>query len=136
MGAALRKLQQSEAKHLHTKSLCYNIVKNAPRVLLPHSEAEKRKLENFNFITRNSKTIGRICRDGGTGRVVTRPKFGQTRLLTVLVVRNFKVCRRFLDGVAVVLNCILARRMCKRHTLELIASHKYIHYFVWVGYIC
>ena len=50
MGAALRKQQQTEPKLLQTKSLCYTIVKNAPRVLLPHSEAEKRKLENFDFV--------------------------------------------------------------------------------------
>ena len=41
MGAALRKPQQNEPKLLETKSLCYAIVKNVPRVLLPHSEAEK-----------------------------------------------------------------------------------------------
>ena len=50
MGAALRKPQQIEPTLLQTKSLCYTIVKNAPRVLLPHSEAEKRKLENFDFV--------------------------------------------------------------------------------------
>ena len=50
MGAALTKPQQSEPKLLQTKSLAYTIVKNAPRVLLPHSEVEKRKLENFDFV--------------------------------------------------------------------------------------
>ena len=49
MGTALRKLQQIEPKLSKTKSLCYTIVKNAPKVLLPHSEAEKGKYENFDF---------------------------------------------------------------------------------------
>ena len=35
-GSSFEKLQQSEPKHLQTKDICYNIVKNAPRVLLPH----------------------------------------------------------------------------------------------------
>ena len=67
----MTKQQKIEPKLLQTKSFCYTIVKNAPRVLLTHSEAEKRKLEIFDFviflssfffsfITRNSKTIGRI----------------------------------------------------------------------------
>ena len=71
-GATLRKPQQSEPKHLQTKSICYTIVNNVPRVLLPHSEAEKKELEYFNFaillssssffffITHNSRTIGYI----------------------------------------------------------------------------
>ena len=48
MKAALRKPQQSVTKLLQTKAL--PIAKNAPRVLLPHSEADKRKLEIFNFV--------------------------------------------------------------------------------------
>ena len=52
MGAALRKPQQNEPKLLQTKSPCYTIVKNVPRVLLPHSKAEKIKLGNFDFVTK------------------------------------------------------------------------------------
>ena len=55
MGAALRKPQQSEPKHIHAdKKLLLYIVKNASRVLLPHSEAKKRKLEKFDFVSQCS----------------------------------------------------------------------------------
>ena len=50
MEAVLEKPQHSEPKRLLTKSLCYTIVKNATRVLLPHSEAEKNNHENCNFV--------------------------------------------------------------------------------------
>ena len=33
------------SKHLQTKSLCYTVVKNTPRVLLSHSEAKKANLQ-------------------------------------------------------------------------------------------
>ena len=36
-------------KHLQTKSLCYSIVKNAPRVLLVHIKANK-TTRNFDFL--------------------------------------------------------------------------------------
>ena len=49
MEVTLRNPQQGESKHLQTKTLCYTIVKNSPR-LLPYSEAETKKFENFNFV--------------------------------------------------------------------------------------
>ena len=57
MGVALRKPQQSEPTLLQTKSLCYTIVKNSPKILLPHSETEKRKLENFDLLSVSSSSF-------------------------------------------------------------------------------
>ena len=37
-------------KTLTEESLCCSIVKNAPRVLLAHTKAEKNKHENFDFV--------------------------------------------------------------------------------------
>ena len=37
-----------------------NSVKNAPRVLLPHSEAENRKLKIFNFVILLSSSSSRV----------------------------------------------------------------------------
>ena len=45
-----KKPQQREPKHLHTRNLCYTITKTARRVMPPRSEAEKIKLENFDFV--------------------------------------------------------------------------------------
>ena len=50
MRAALRKPKQIEPKLLQSISLCFTIVKNAPNVMLPHSEAEETKFENFDFV--------------------------------------------------------------------------------------
>ena len=49
-GNSSEKATANWAKTLADKSLCYTIVKTAPRFLLPHSEAVKRKLENFKFV--------------------------------------------------------------------------------------
>ena len=51
MGEVLRKPQLSEPKYLQTKNLCYTIVKNPARVLLPDTEVdEKRQHENYDFV--------------------------------------------------------------------------------------
>ena len=49
-GSSSEKTTVKRAKTLTEKTICYTIVKNDPRVLLPHSEAEKRKLEIFDFV--------------------------------------------------------------------------------------
>ena len=60
--AALTKSQKIEPKLLQTKSLCYTIIKNAPRVLLPHSAAEERKPENFDFVILLSSSLSSSSR--------------------------------------------------------------------------
>ena len=47
-GSSSEKTTAKSAKTLTDKNP--TIDKNAPRVLLPYSEAEKRKLENFDFV--------------------------------------------------------------------------------------
>ena len=43
---------------MQTKNLCYSIVKNASRVqLCPHSEAEKNKHDNFDFVVLISSSL-------------------------------------------------------------------------------
>ena len=42
------------------KNLWYTIAKNAPRILLPHSEAEKSKFEIFEFVNLLSSSSSRV----------------------------------------------------------------------------
>ena len=48
--SSFEKTTVKRVKILTEKIICYTIVKNDPRVLLPNSEAEIRKLENFDFV--------------------------------------------------------------------------------------